>query len=57
MRMQNNDKDDMCLLDPINEESIISNLEKRYEKDKIYTNIGQTLVCLNPYKEVEGLYE
>lgn len=55
--MQNNDKDDMCLLDPINEESIISNLEKRYEKDKIYTNIGQTLVCLNPYKEVDGLYE
>jgi len=42
--------DDMTLLSKVTNEEIAGNLKLRYEKDIIYTNIGQVLISLNPYK-------
>lgn len=57
MRILNKDEeDDMCSMGTLTKEAIIGNLIQRYKKDKIYTNIGPTLISLNPYKELPGLY-
>ena len=40
----------------LSESSILANLVNRYQKDKIYTSIGPTLISLNPYKEISKLY-
>uniref|UniRef100_A0A8D9EUC8 Unconventional myosin-Ib n=1 Tax=Cacopsylla melanoneura TaxID=428564 RepID=A0A8D9EUC8_9HEMI len=41
---------DCVLLDPLSEESFISNLALRYKRDHIYTYIGNVLVSVNPYR-------
>ncbi|XP_075243134.1 unconventional myosin-Ia-like isoform X2 [Convolutriloba macropyga] len=43
---------DAVLLDPINEESFVNNLRKRYNDDKIYTYIGNVVVSVNPYRKL-----
>jgi len=49
--------DDLVLLDDISEKGVVKNLENRYEKDLIYTYIGDVLVSVNPFKNVPGLYK
>ncbi|XP_067832539.1 unconventional myosin-Ib-like [Heptranchias perlo] len=41
---------DMVLLDPLTDESLLSNLKKRYNKNEIYTYIGSVVISINPYK-------
>lgn len=42
----------MGTLAELSDASILENLRKGYERDLIYTNIGPTLVAVNPYKGV-----
>jgi myosin heavy subunit len=44
--------DDMTSLHYLHEPGILSNLNQRYEKDKIYTYIGSALIAINPYKKL-----
>ncbi|XP_057294164.1 unconventional myosin-Ia-like [Hydractinia symbiolongicarpus] len=41
---------DMVLLDPLTEEALLHNLEKRFAESEIYTYIGDVVVSVNPYK-------
>jgi len=44
--------EDMSELGYLNEPSVLFNLEKRYNKDLIYTYSGLFLVAINPYKHL-----
>ncbi|GER39217.1 myosin-related family protein [Striga asiatica] len=44
--------DDLMQLSYLNEPSVLSNLEYRYNQDMIYTKAGPVLVALNPFKKV-----
>nr|XP_006117956.1 unconventional myosin-Ib isoform X4 [Pelodiscus sinensis] len=41
---------DMVLLEPLNEDSFINNLKKRFDHSEIYTYIGSVVVSINPYR-------
>ncbi|XP_030829634.1 myosin-IIIb isoform X1 [Strongylocentrotus purpuratus] len=47
--------DDLAALDTLDEETMLEAICRRYEKDRIYTYIGDILVAVNPYKPV-GIY-
>mmetsp|Transcript_15063 Transcript_15063/g.38690 ORF Transcript_15063/g.38690 Transcript_15063/m.38690 type:complete len:1623 (+) Transcript_15063:291-5159(+) len=47
---------DLATLAKLTEATIISELQLRYEKNVIYTNIGDILVAVNPFQVVLGLY-
>ncbi|KAM3862134.1 LOW QUALITY PROTEIN: unconventional myosin-X [Diretmus argenteus] len=49
--------EDMSTLVELHEAAIMHNLYLRYQNDSIYTNIGSILAAVNPYKQVEGLYD
>ncbi|XP_031531581.1 unconventional myosin-Ia [Vicugna pacos] len=44
--------EDLVLLEPLEEESLLKNLQLRYENKEIYTYIGNVLVSVNPYQEL-----
>jgi len=44
---------DFVMMDDINEQSMMSLLKERYEKDKIYTLIRDVVVSVNPYKKLD----
>ncbi|KAJ8004412.1 hypothetical protein DPEC_G00135450 [Dallia pectoralis] len=48
--------EDMSSLGELHEAAIMHNLNLRYQKDNIYTNIGSILAAVNPYKLISGLY-
>ncbi|XP_062972313.1 unconventional myosin-Ib isoform X3 [Elgaria multicarinata webbii] len=41
---------DMVLLEPLTEESFISNLKQRFDHNEIYTYIGSVVISINPYR-------
>eukprot|EP01100_Stratorugosa_tubuloviscum_P012323 TRINITY_DN580_c0_g2_i1.p1 TRINITY_DN580_c0_g2~~TRINITY_DN580_c0_g2_i1.p1 ORF type:complete len:1264 (+),score=732.79 TRINITY_DN580_c0_g2_i1:136-3927(+) len=45
--------DDMTLLTKVNNENILQNLKERFEADIIYTNIGDVLISVNPFKWID----
>lgn len=47
---------DLVQMSVLNEAEILSNLSQRFAKDQIFTNIGPTLLIMNPYKEIPGLF-
>ncbi|XP_063960689.1 myosin-IIIb-like [Lytechinus pictus] len=47
--------DDLASLESLNEDNMLEALCRRYEKDKIYTYIGDILIAVNPYKPL-GIY-
>ncbi|XP_036395889.1 unconventional myosin-X-like [Megalops cyprinoides] len=49
--------EDMSSLAELHEAAIMHNLHRRYQKDCIYTNIGSILAAVNPYKQIQGLYD
>eukprot|EP01130_Rhizamoeba_saxonica_P005235 TRINITY_DN209_c0_g1_i1.p1 TRINITY_DN209_c0_g1~~TRINITY_DN209_c0_g1_i1.p1 ORF type:complete len:1059 (-),score=289.97 TRINITY_DN209_c0_g1_i1:43-3219(-) len=49
--------DDMVMLSSVSNSNINSNLEKRFEKDIIYTYIGHVLISVNPFRMIPGLYD
>ncbi|KAM3928507.1 unconventional myosin-X [Leptodactylus fuscus] len=52
-----NGVEDMAALCDLHEGSIMYNLNRRYQEDKIYTYIGSILASVNPYKLIPGLYD
>lgn len=44
--------EDLVLLEPLEEESLLKNLQLRYEKKEIYTYIGSVLISVNPYQQL-----
>ena len=42
--------EDLTLLDDMSSQLILHNLKKRFEKQKIYTNVGNILISINPYE-------
>jgi myosin-5 len=51
-----NETNDLVTLPHLHEASILHCLRLRYEKDQIYTKIGDILISINPFKELTGLY-
>ncbi|XP_034945837.1 myosin-IIIb-like [Chelonus insularis] len=47
--------DDLAALDSFTEDTVVSQLENRYEEGHIYTYIGDILVAVNPFTNL-GLY-
>jgi myosin heavy subunit len=41
--------DDLCMISTINDATVCAQLKTRLDKSKIYTNIGNVLVAVNPY--------
>lgn len=48
---------DLVEMEILNEPEILSNLHIRYLNDNIFTYIGPTLIVMNPYKEIKGVFE
>eukprot|EP00117_Sycon_ciliatum_P028985 scpid88009/ scgid23182/ Unconventional myosin-Id len=46
---------DFIMMEDLTENAFIENLKLRFSKDRIYTNIGETVVSINPYKSL-GIY-
>eukprot|EP01119_Soliformovum_irregulare_P017879 TRINITY_DN5376_c0_g2_i2.p1 TRINITY_DN5376_c0_g2~~TRINITY_DN5376_c0_g2_i2.p1 ORF type:complete len:1039 (+),score=347.18 TRINITY_DN5376_c0_g2_i2:84-3200(+) len=47
---------DFVLMDTISEDAFMDNLRLRYKKDRIYTYIGEVVVSMNPYKNMDAAY-
>ncbi|XP_017783623.1 PREDICTED: unconventional myosin-Ib isoform X2 [Nicrophorus vespilloides] len=43
---------DSVLLEPLTEDTFVSNLHLRFKRDHIYTYIGNVLLSVNPYKKL-----
>lgn len=43
---------DSVLLEPLSEDTFITNLQQRFKRDHIYTYIGNVLISINPYKKL-----
>ncbi|EGC29118.1 myosin [Dictyostelium purpureum] len=48
---------DFCFLDKIEEIDILSNLSTRFNRDIIYTYIGDQVVSINPFSKKPNLYD
>ena len=48
--------DDMLNLLDIDRPVVLTNLRNRFKEDKIYTEIGDILIAVNPYKHIPNLY-
>merc|ERR1711892_137760 len=47
---------DYVFMDKIDEDSFMKNLKKRFEAQRVYTYIGDVIVCVNPYELIPALY-
>jgi myosin-1 len=43
-------------MDDMTEDAIVENLKKRFQKDLIYTYIGNVLLSVNPFRLINGMY-
>jgi myosin heavy subunit len=50
------DVDDMAATKDINEVDLLYNLKNRLNQDKTFTNVGPTLIIVNPFKEIKNVY-
>ena len=48
--------DDMVEMDNLSEAELLYNLKERYQKGKIFTYVGPTLIVLNPYMFIPELF-
>ncbi|XP_060051100.1 unconventional myosin-Ia isoform X2 [Erinaceus europaeus] len=44
--------EDLVLLEPLEEKSLLQNLQLRYQNKEIYTYIGNVLISVNPYQQL-----
>ncbi|XP_055468036.1 unconventional myosin-Ia [Psammomys obesus] len=44
--------EDLVLLEPLDEESLVKNLQLRYGNKEIYTYIGNVVISVNPYQQL-----
>jgi myosin-1 len=51
------DDDTQVLLAKVNDAQIVTNLERRFSSDLIYTFIGPVLIAVNPYKSLSYFTE
>ena len=49
------DVDDMEDTKDINEVDLLYNLKNRLNQDKTFTNVGPTLIIVNPFKEIKDV--
>jgi myosin-6 len=47
---------DLSKLSELNYATILSTLKLRYNQNKIYTNISDTLLAINPYRDIPQLF-
>ena len=50
------DRSDIAAMNSMHEGPLLSLLQRRYERDAIYTFTGDILISINPYKPISGLY-
>eukprot|EP00052_Salpingoeca_macrocollata_P017135 m.138842 g.138842 ORF g.138842 m.138842 type:complete len:1065 (-) comp20285_c0_seq3:49-3243(-) len=50
------DVDDLAVLSDLTEQSILQSLEKRFQQQRIYTYVGDILLAVNPYQQLD-LYD
>ena len=43
-------------LENLNEETLLEELRIRYNRDEMYTYVGEILVAINPYKDIPNIY-
>lgn len=48
---------DLCDMNNLHEAPLFDTIRRRYLADNIYTNAGNILISVNPYKAIVGLYE
>jgi myosin-5 len=51
------DLDDIANMSNLHVAPLLDLLRRRYQKDQIYTCTADILISLNPYKDIEGLYD
>jgi myosin heavy subunit len=47
---------DMAAVEDINEVDLLNNLKNRFLQKEIFTNVGPTLIIMNPYQKIEGAF-
>ncbi|CAI9595062.1 unnamed protein product, partial [Staurois parvus] len=50
MTPNQNDVDDLAALEVLDENSVTDQLQNRYNRDQIYTYVGDILVAVNPFR-------
>ena len=48
--------EDMVNMENLNEAELLYNVKLRYEKNKIFTYVGPTLLAINPYMQIKELF-
>ena len=48
---------DLCHMNNLHDGPLMYTLWQRYSNDKIYTNVGNVLLAINPYKSIIGMYD
>jgi myosin-5 len=48
--------EDLTTLEQLHEPAVVFCLQRRYQKDQIYTYTGKILLALNPFRALESLY-
>ncbi len=51
-----NTPEDLVFLHDVNQATILSCTRSRFNNHKIYTNMGQVLMSVNPFEKIPGLY-
>ncbi len=46
----------MAGVEDINEVDLLSNIKNRFYKQEIFTNVGKTLIIVNPYQNFPGVF-
>ena len=47
---------DMAAVEDINEVDLLNNLKNRFFEKQIFTNVGSTLIVMNPYEAIPGVF-
>ncbi|KAM5158311.1 myosin-IIIa [Mantella aurantiaca] len=53
MTPNQNDVDDLAILEVLDENSVTDQLQQRYNRDQIYTYVGDILVAVNPFRSLD----
>ncbi|XP_066441018.1 myosin-IIIa [Eleutherodactylus coqui] len=53
MTSNQNDVDDLASLEILDENTVTDQLQKRYNRDQIYTSVGDILIAVNPFRSLD----
>jgi myosin-5 len=51
------DFNDLTRMDDLHEGPVLHLLRRRFEQQRIYTSAGDVLISINPYENINGLYD